>query len=116
MGGFVKDGSTDQYDFGKYLPWDQMPKLRDPKRGYISMANNKFAEDSFASRTSIHEISTGRSYRIDNILKNKIQEGHKFTHEDMKAMQLDNRDEFLSEAFPFLLKALDQVRNIWENN
>lgn len=31
----------------------------------------------------------------------------------MKNMQLDTRDEFLSEAFPVLLKALDKVRYIW---
>lgn len=24
-----------------------MPKLRNPKKGYVTMANNKFAEDSF---------------------------------------------------------------------
>lgn len=77
------------------------------------MANNKFAEDSFDSRTSIHEISTGRSYRIDKILSDKIKSGYKFTHEDMKIMQLDTKDEFLSEAFPQLLKALGGVRSIW---
>lgn len=95
MGGFIKDGSTDLYDFGEYLSWEEMPKLRNPKRGYVSMANNKFAEDSFSSRTSIHEISTGRSYRLDKILSSKIKSGHKFTHEDMKIMQLDTKDEFL---------------------
>lgn len=31
-------------------------------------------------------------------------------------MQLDTRDEFLSEAFPGVLNALDKVRYIWENN
>lgn len=64
MGGFVKDGSTDEYDMGETLTWKDMPKLRNPKKGYVSMANNKFAEDSFDTRSSIHEVSTGRSYRI----------------------------------------------------
>jgi hypothetical protein len=54
MGGFIKDGTTDLYDMGEFLTWDEMPKLRNPKKGYISMANNKFAEDSFDSRSSIH--------------------------------------------------------------
>lgn len=93
-----------------------MPKLRNPERGYISMANNKFAEDSFDSRSSIHEVSTGRSYRIDNLIRQGIANNTKFTIEHMKQFQLDTRDEFLSEAFPLLLGALDQVRYIWENN
>jgi hypothetical protein len=54
MGGFVKDGTTDLYDMGDNLPWKLMPKLRNPKKGFVSMANNKFAEDSFDSRSSIH--------------------------------------------------------------
>ncbi len=64
MGGFVKDGTTDLYDMGEYLTWDEMPKLRNPKKGYAAMANNKFAEDSHESRSSIHELTTGRSYRL----------------------------------------------------
>ena len=28
-------------------------------------------------------------------------------------MQLDNRDEFLSEAFPLVLSALNSVREVW---
>lgn len=78
MGGFIKDGSTDLYDMGEFLPWSQMPKLRNPKRGYISMANNKFAEDSFDTRSSIHELSTGRSYRLQKIITQKIKNKHKF--------------------------------------
>jgi hypothetical protein len=45
-----------------------MPKLRNPSKGYVSMANNKFAEDSFDTRSSIHELSTGRSYRLEKII------------------------------------------------
>jgi penicillin amidase len=68
MGGFVKDGSTDEYDMGPILKWEEMAKMRNPKKGYVSMANNKFAVDSFDSRTSIHEASTGRSYRIQKMI------------------------------------------------
>jgi|JI10StandDraft_1071094.scaffolds.fasta_scaffold382808_3 hypothetical protein len=44
------------------------------------MANNKFAEDSFDTRSSIHELSTGRSYRLEKIITDKIKNNHKFTH------------------------------------
>ncbi len=101
---------------GEYLEWKDMPKLRNPKKGYVSMANNKFAEDSYDSRSSIHELSTGRSYRLQKLITEKIKNKHKFSHDDMKEMQLDTRDQFLSEAFPGVLDALDKIRYIWENN
>ena len=33
------------------------------------MANNKFAHDGFDFRASLHEQSTGRSYRLQKIIK-----------------------------------------------
>ena len=79
------------------------------------MANNKFAEDGFEFRSSIHEQVTGRSYRLQKIITDKISKGNKFTFEDVIKMQLDTRDEFLSEALPSMLKALTTVRQLWSN-
>ena len=56
------------------------------------MCNNKFAPDQYKYRSSLHEIATGRSYRLEKIITGLIGEGHKFGVEDMKAMQLDVRD------------------------
>lgn len=33
----------------------------------------------------------------------------------MKKMQLDYRDEFLSEVFPLVLQKLESLRYIWSN-
>ena len=43
MGSFIKDGTTDLYDMGRYLRFDELPQIMNPKKGYVSMANNKFA-------------------------------------------------------------------------
>ena len=115
MGSFIKDGTTDLYDMVEFLDYKDFPVLLNPKKGYISMANNKFAEDSFVDRCSIHEISTGRSYRLDKFISEMIKRGEKFNHETMKKLQLDHRDEFLSEAFPFVLDALRKVPELWSN-
>lgn len=68
MGSFVKDGSTNLYDMGEFYSWEEKPKLINPVKGYVAMANNKFAEDSFDLRGSIHEQSTGRAYRLKKII------------------------------------------------
>lgn len=69
----MKDGTTDLYDMGDFLTWDQMPKLRNPEKGYLALANNKFAEDSFDTRSSIHELTTGRAYRLEKFITGKIK-------------------------------------------
>jgi acyl-homoserine lactone acylase PvdQ len=64
MGSFIKNGSTSIYDFGDYYNQSEMPILMNPKRGYITMTNNKFASDNFDLRGSIHEPSNARALRI----------------------------------------------------
>lgn len=65
----MKDGSTTLYDMKEYLPFDKHPLLFDPKKGYVAMCNNKFAEDGFDGRASLHEITTGRAYRLNKIFE-----------------------------------------------
>lgn len=45
MGSFIKDGTTNKFQMGEYLNYDEKPKLINPKKGYIAMCNNKFAPD-----------------------------------------------------------------------
>jgi acyl-homoserine lactone acylase PvdQ len=69
MGSFIKDGRTDIYKMGEFLNKDEKPKLFNPSKGYISMANNRFASNAFEFRSSLHEIVTGRAYRIQNLIE-----------------------------------------------
>ena len=115
MGSFMKDGSTDYYDMKDFLTPEQKIYLKNPKKGYIAMANNKIVEDGFEWRFSIHQQTTARSYRIQKMITDQIKEGNKFTFDDIKRMQFDTKDQFLSEAFPFILKALERVPDLWRN-
>ncbi len=104
VSGFMKDGTVSTYDMTGFL--EENPSLHNPKKGYLALCNNKFAPDQYTHRGSLHEITTGRAYRLNRIITEKIAAGHKFSFEDMKTMQLDFRDEFLSEAFPYVLTRL----------
>lgn len=115
MGSFIKDGNTDIYDMGEYLTRDEKPKLFDNKRGYIAMCNNRFVSDHFAHRSSLHEIVTGRSYRLDKIISQRISKGEKFDLQDNIRMQLDLKDEFVAEVLPRLLSRLTHLREIWSS-
>lgn len=68
MGSFIKDGNSDDYEMGELLNDQEKPRLVNPKKGYVAMCNNRFASDHFELRSSLHEIVTGRSYRLHNII------------------------------------------------
>ena len=54
MGSFIKDGTTDLYDMKKWKNFEDFPYLINPKKGYVFMANNKYAQDSLDDRSSLH--------------------------------------------------------------
>jgi acyl-homoserine lactone acylase PvdQ len=95
---------------GEYLNSSEKPRLIDPKKGYVAMCNNRFVSDHFEFRSSLHEIVTGRIYRLDKVIKEKIGNGHKFDLEDSKELQLDVKDEFVAEVLPGLLRKLTHLR------
>ncbi len=57
--------------------------MLDVKKGYISMANNKFATDNYKHRASTHQIVTGRSFMIDKFIREKLDRKEKFSFEDV---------------------------------
>lgn len=73
MSGFMKDGTVSDYDMNGFL--DKNPQVRNPKKGYLAMCNNKFAPDQFTHRGSLHEITTGRAFRLEKIITDKIKAG-----------------------------------------
>lgn len=79
------------------------------------MGNNRFASDNYKYRSSLHEITTGRSYIIDKFIKDKINNKGKFDFEDMKKFQLNQKDQFLSEVLPKFLGRLTHFKYIWGN-
>jgi hypothetical protein len=78
MGSFIKDGNTDIFEMGEYLNASEKPRFFNSKKGYVAMCNNRFASDNFEFRSSLHEIVTGRIFRLDKIIREHIAEGKKF--------------------------------------
>lgn len=77
------------------------------------MTNNKFASDNYAHRASLHEVSNGRSYRLEELLTTAMQQGKKFTLEDMMQMQQDTKDSYVDLVMKDLLKIFRDNRKDW---
>lgn len=100
-------GWNDEYEWKGYIPYDKLPKVVNPKEGYISTANNKVISDDYPYHISNHWAQPYRQMRIQEVLKSKDN----MTVKDMKALQMDIKNLQAEEFVPQFLKALSNNEN-----
>ena len=84
------------------IPFEQMPRLEDPDRGWIATANNRVAPDDFPYPLSGTWASGHRARRI----RQMIEERDRFSVESFAEMQQDTRTLRADEAIPGLVPVL----------
>lgn len=84
------------------IPFEHMPSLEDPIRGWIATANNRVAPDDFPYPLSGTWASGHRARRI----RQMIEERNRFSVESFAEMQQDTRTLRADEAIPGLLPVL----------
>lgn len=89
------------------IPFEQMPRLEDPEKGWVATANNRVAPDDFPYPLSGRWASGHRARRI----RQMIEERDGFTKETFAAMQQDTRTLRAEEALPGLLTVLLSSRD-----
>jgi penicillin amidase len=92
-------GWTDDYEWTGYVPYEDMPWVKNPKKGYIIAANNATVSSNYPY---VIDQDSDMGYRARRILEMIEQKGSGFTVEDMKAMQGDNLCTSAAEILPFL--------------
>lgn len=98
-------GWTDEYEWEGYIPFDKLPKVINPKQGFISTANNKIINDDYPYHISHIWAQPYRQMRIQEFL----QEKDKLTVADLQALQMDQKNLHAREFVPVFLKELDKV-------
>lgn len=112
------DGSIDQYEWLGYIPFDDLPRVLNPEKGYIATANEavvppeyytqlseKLADEfgANANYTISYEWAYGyRAQRIEEMIENNGPH----TLETIQAIQGDNKIISAEELAPYL-QALD---------
>lgn len=96
-----RPGHDPDYDWNGKIPFEDMPYLYNPEKGYISTANNKTIGDDFPYYISGLWADPSRSEQIVRRLDNMNQ----MTVEDMKSIQLDHTSPFAETIVPYLLLA-----------
>ena len=97
-----RPGWDPQHQWAGLIPFDGMPRLADPPRGWIATANNRVAADDFPYPLSGTWSSGYRALRIRQMLEGKP----KFRRDDFARMQQDSLSLRAVDCVPRLLAAL----------
>ena len=84
----ILDGTTSKFDWtGEIVPLRDLPKSLNPAKGYIVSANGRQTSDHAMNDLGATVNCPARTLRIDEMLREGIAVGKKFTLEDMAAIQ-----------------------------
>lgn len=97
-----RSGWDPDHQWQGILPFEQMPQLIDPERGWICTANNRLADDDFPYPLSGTWSSGYRARRVRQMLCRK----EKLNYEDMVQMHLDSLSLRAVECIPELVTML----------
>lgn len=85
-----------------YIPYDELPIIVNPEKGFIATANNQIAPDSYPYHISNVWAQPYRYERIAEVL----EAGDNFTAEDMQDLQMDQTDLRAREFVPIFQEVL----------
>ena len=105
QGEFLMDGKDSTYEWQGMIPAEQMLTMKNPKRGFVSSANqlptDPIGYPYYLGGDYIYE----RGYRINSILRGL----HKATVQDMMNLQNDNFNTRAHQILPLIFETLDSM-------
>ncbi|WP_175989110.1 penicillin acylase family protein [Bacillus sp. Marseille-Q1617] len=93
-------GWDPDYEWKGFVPFDELPSIVNPEKGFIATANNKVIDDSYPYHISHHWAQPYRYMRIAQYLEQKED----LTIQDMKNLQMDQINLHAAEFVPILLR------------
>ncbi len=106
QGKFVQDGSVSTNAWQGFIPYENIPRTKNPARGFVSSANQHSTDPSYPYYyNGDFEYFRGRT--LNRLLESKGQ----FTGEDMMPLQNDNYSLKAEENLPVMLSLLDSAGN-----
>ena len=87
LGCMVLDGTTSDHDWEGFHANTDLPRVKNPKKGYIITANNRPVPENALYDIGATSTSTVRAQRINELIKSGVDRGHKFEHKDMITIQ-----------------------------
>jgi penicillin amidase len=98
-----RPGCDPEHEWQGLIPFEGMPRLSDPPRGFAVTANNRPAPDDFPYPLAGVWVSAYRARRIRQMIESK----ERISFDDLAPMQLDVLSMRAVECVPRLLAALE---------
>ncbi|MGI2328847.1 penicillin acylase family protein [Planococcus sp. YIM B11945] len=95
-------GDSADYGWKGYVPFDELPKLVNPKEGFIATANNQVVDDSYPYHITDFWAQPYRYERIAEVL----EASDELTPEDMMALQMDQKNLYAAEFLDDMIAAV----------
>jgi penicillin G amidase len=92
-------GWTDDYEWTGFIPFDQLPSLYNPAKGYVVTANNAVISPNYRNFIS---VSWDHGYRASRIAEMIEKAPEKITVAYVQSMQADTLNISARELLPFL--------------
>ncbi|NGP89229.1 penicillin acylase family protein [Fodinibius halophilus] len=110
QGRFIGDGSNPSYDWQGWIPFDQIPHVKNPDRGFVSSANQDPAGDSYPYYLDDDFAPYERGRRINEQLASMED----ITPKEMQKLQMDLFSYHAKSILPTLLQHVktDTLSNI----
>ncbi|MBN2731320.1 MAG: penicillin acylase family protein [Balneolaceae bacterium] len=102
QGRFIGDGSDPKYDWQNWIPFDQIPFIKNPGRGFVSSANQNPTDDTYPYYLDDEFAPFERGRRIND----RLAAMQNITPKDMQQLQLDTYSYHAKTILPTLLNYL----------
>lgn len=105
QGRMLLDGARSDHLWQGYIPWNDIPQIKNPERGFVSSANQHPTDASYPYYyTGIYEYYRNR--RLNQLLAQTKDA----KPEDMMRIQNDNYNLCAAEVLPWMLRNLPQCQ------
>lgn len=100
QGRTVSDGTNPLYDWHGWIPFEHNPHIKNPKRGFVSSANQESAAPDYPYYLDDDFAGFERGRRINE----QLAEMENITAKDMQNLQMDNFNYRAATLLPSLLE------------
>ena len=99
------NGSTGEFEWTGYIPFEEIPYALNPDQHYLASANQRSTGDKYPHYLT--SLGYGPGYRANRI-NNLLNDSQHITYEDMQKFQMDSFDLAASIFTPFFLEAVSE--------
>ncbi len=116
-------GWTGEYEWVGWIPYEELPALFNPPKGYIVTANHAVVDQDYPHFLASDWSTGDRGQRINDLIGREIDKGNKVSMKDLARIQFDNFSlpaqsyvplmEGLSSADPDVQATIERLRG-WD--